>query len=77
MLRHRVWKMADFPHPLTPGACTILCVYVSECVSVCYGGTALAATYVDCMSKVRHHNYIEFRVGFSGAYTGFGEGGFY
>ena len=28
---------------------------VCECVSVCVSVTALAATYLVCMSKVRHH----------------------
>ena len=32
-----------------------VCVCVCVCVSVCLSVTALAATYLVCMSKLRHH----------------------
>ena len=41
---------------LTLGACarvTVVCACVRACVCVCV--TALAATYLVCMSKVKHH----------------------
>ena len=35
--------------------CVCVCVCVCACVCVCLSVTALAATYLVCMSKLRHH----------------------
>ena len=41
------------PRCMREGTVVVLCV--SVCVCVCLSVTALAATYLVCMSKLRHH----------------------
>ena len=57
-----IYNVVSCMHSLTLGACArgtvvvlCVCVCVCVCVSVCLSVTALAATYLVCMSKLRHH----------------------